>query len=54
MMMESKLENAPVRKGAIPSMETFEYFTREGILRDSKLLEKAVLKARNQIGAECC
>ena len=33
-------------------METFDISTREGFLRDFDLLEKAVLKARNQIGAD--
>lgn len=33
-------------------METFDLSTKEGFLRDFDLLEKAVLKARNQIGAE--
>lgn len=36
----------------IPSMEKFDLSTREGFLRDFDLLEKAVLKARNQIGAD--
>lgn len=36
----------------IPSMEEFDLSTREGFLRDFDLLEKAVLKARNQIGAD--
>ncbi len=39
-------------EGGIPSMETFDISTREGFLRDFDLLEKAVLKARNQIGAD--
>lgn len=33
-------------------METFDISTREGFLRDFDLLEKAVLKVRNQIGAD--
>ena len=33
-------------------MEDFDLSTREGFLRDFDLLEKAVLKARNQIGAD--
>jgi len=36
----------------IPSMEKFDLSTRDGFLRDFDLLEKAVLKARNQIGAD--
>lgn len=36
----------------IPSMEEFDLSTRDGFLRDFDLLEKAVLKARNQIGAD--
>lgn len=36
----------------IPAMEKFDLSTREGFLRDFDLLEKAVLKARNQIGAD--
>ncbi|WP_304752167.1 hypothetical protein, partial [Dubosiella newyorkensis] len=39
-------------EGGIPSMETFDISTREGFLRDFDLLEKAVLKARNRIGAD--
>lgn len=39
-------------EGGIPSMETFDLSTKEGFLRDFDLLEKAVLKARNQIGSE--
>lgn len=33
-------------------MEEFDLSTRDGFLRDFDLLEKAVLKARNQIGAD--
>ena len=33
-------------------MEKFDLSTRDGFLRDFDLLEKAVLKARNQIGAD--
>ena len=36
----------------IPSMEKFDLSTREGFLRDFDLLEKAVLKARNQVGED--
>lgn len=36
----------------IPSMEDFDLSTREGFLRDFDLLEKTVLRARNQIGAD--
>ena len=36
----------------IPSMEKFDLSTREGFLRDFDLLEKAVLKARNQVGQD--
>ena len=36
----------------IPSMEEFDLSTRDGFLRDFDLLEKAVLKAGNQIGAD--
>lgn len=36
----------------IPSMEEFDLSTREGFLRDFDSLEKAVLKARNQTGAD--
>ena len=37
-------------EGGIPSMEEFDLSTKEGFLRDFDSLEKAVLKARNQIG----
>ena len=39
-------------EGGIPSMEEFDLCTKEGFLRDFDLLEKAVLKARNQIGVD--
>lgn len=39
-------------EGGIPSMETFDISTKEGFLRDFDLLEKAVLKARNQVGSD--
>ena len=39
-------------EAGIPSMEEFDLSTRDGFLRDFDLLEKAVLKARNQIGAD--
>lgn len=39
-------------EGGIPSTEEFDLSTREGFLRDFDLLEQAVLKARNQIGAD--
>lgn len=39
-------------EGGIPSMEEFDLSTMEGFLRDFDSLEKAVLKARNQIGVD--
>lgn len=36
----------------IPFMEKFDLSTKEGFLRDFDLLEKAVLKARNQAGED--
>ena len=38
--------------GGIPWPDDFDLSTKEGFLRDFDKLEKAVLKARNQIGKD--
>ena len=38
--------------GGIPCPDDFDLSTKEGFLRDFDKLEKAVLKARNQIGKD--
>lgn len=39
-------------EGGIPSPDEFDLSTKEGFLRDFDSLEKAILKARNQIGGD--
>lgn len=39
-------------ESGIPSMEEFDLSTKDGFLRDFDSLEKTILKARNQIGAD--
>ncbi len=39
-------------ENGIPSLDGFDLSTREGFLKDFDTLEKTVLKARNQIGAD--
>lgn len=38
--------------GGIPSLEQFDLCTKEGFLRDFDAMEKAILKARDQIDGE--
>ena len=44
--------NRTSEAGGIPSLDDFDLSTKEGFLRDFDKLEKAVLKARNQIGKD--